>query len=488
ALAVALLERDGRIDPNADIHRYLPELPAYGATVTVSDLIHHTSGFRDSNILLDLAQRDQGDRIRQAQVLRLVGRETSLRYPPGSEFSYTNTGYVLLAEIVARTSGMSFRQFTTERIFKPLGMSHTFFRDDASAVIPGWSDSYSPKPGGGWRRSIYNAEAVGSTGLATTSEDLLKWVANFDHPVLGDQALLDEITTSGKLRSGADVNYGYGLWRQSFAGRDAITHNGAIAAYRSVLVWLPKERLGVVVLANMPADVEALAGKVIEAYLGKAPAGPKPQKEDAAPIHPDVAELDGLTGRYIPHGLWSVDMVREGDKLVWTSSTLPRAEITLRERDIFTRGQGDAARWYHFLRDPAGRVTGFQLLSELGATGSGDIFRRAPVYSAPPAALREFVGDYHSADVDVTYTVVLKDGHLAAHALWSASDAKLVSVAPDRFDTDTIGLGVLAARRDPAGRLTGFDIVAGGLSGLTLDRVAPPRTHRPHGPRPHAAP
>lgn len=479
AFAIALLERDGKIDASADVHRYLPELPDFGATVTVADLVHHTSGLRDSNILLDLANREGGDRIRQAQVLRLVGQQHSLMFPPGSEFSYSNTGYILLAEIVQRVSGKSLRQFTTERIFQPLGMSNTFFRDDTSQVIPGWADSYAPKPGGGWRRAIHNAEAIGSTGLATTADDLLKWVANFDNPTVGDAALVEKIAAPGRLKDGGPVNYGYGLWRLRYAGRDAVAHDGSIAGYRALVLWLPKERFGVVVVANRPVDAADLAVGLIKAWLGAAPVAPATasaaaRKEDAPVITPPVEVLQGLTGRYIPNRMWSAELVADGSHLYWTSTMAPKVPLLLREGDIFSRGLGEATRWFQFVRDGEGRVTGFRPLSDIGS-GLGDVFRRSPAYVAPPAALRELEGDYRAPGVDATYTLLLKDGRLVARSLWSSMDANLVPVAKDRFDTDRIGLGVLEVRRDTKGRVVGLNIIGGGLAGMTLDRLAKPR-------------
>nr|WP_272886683.1 serine hydrolase domain-containing protein [Phenylobacterium aquaticum] len=476
AYAIALLERDGKVDAGADIHRYLPELPDYGHPLTVADLIHHTGGLRDTNILLDLAQRDSSARLTQAQMVRLIARQTSLRYVPGAEFSYSNTDYILLAEIVRRVSGQSLRAFTEARIFRPLGMTHTYFRDDVTAVVPGAASPYAPTIGAGWRRWIYNVEYLGSTGLETTSEDLLKWIGYLDRPPQGDESLVAKITAPAKLSTGAPVNYGYGLWRQRYAGRDAISHTGAIAGYRALIVWLPKEHFGLAVTSNMPIDVGTPAERIIDAYLGKPPADPADaaakHKEDAAPITPDAEVLKGLAGRYVPEGIWSVDLVAADGKLYWASSTQPKTPVTLRERDLFTRGQGDGMRWFRFVRDPKGAVIGFEALTDVGGQSLGGLFRRAPVYAAPPQALTELEGDYYSREVDATYTFTVKDGRLVARSLWSNNEAHLYPVMRDRFDTDVIGLGVLQVERDRAHRVIGLRIVGGGLSGMRLVRTA----------------
>lgn len=475
AYAIALLERDGKVDAGAEVQRYLPELPRYAHPLTVADLIHHTGGLRDTNILLDLAQRDSTARLTQGQMMRLIARQDSLRYTPGEEFSYSNTDYILLAEIVRRVSGQSLRAFADERIFRPLGMSHTWFRDDATAIAPGPAAAYAPTPGGGWRKWIYNIEYLGSTGLVTTAEDLVKWIAYLDHPPAGDEALVAKITAATRLKSGAPVNYGYGLWRQRYAGREAITHTGAIAGYRALIVWLPQEHFGVAVTANMPVDVGTPAERIIEAYLGKAKADPADAakfKEDAKPIAPGPDAVKALAGRYIPEGIWSVDLIAEGDKLYWASSTQPKTPVTLRESDIFTRGQGDGMRWFKFQRDAKGAIAGFRPLSDMGEANLVGMFRRGPAYAAPASALKELEGDYYSREVDATYTLAVKDGRLTARSMWSNGEAHLYPVLRDRFDTDVIGLGVLQVERDRAGRATGLKIVGGGLSGMRLARLA----------------
>lgn len=478
AYAVALLERDGKVDADADIRRYLPELPDYGRPLRVRDLIHHTGGLRDTNILLDLAQRDSSARLTQAQMVRLVGRQATLRYEPGAQFSYSNTDYILLAEIVRRVSGQSLRAFAEARIFRPLGMTHTAFREDATAIVPGVAAPYAPAPGGGWRKWIYNIEYVGSTGLVTTSADLARWIAYLDCPPAGDEALVAKITAPAKLTSGAPVNYGYGLWRQRYAGRDAIAHTGAIAGFRSILVWIPEAHFGVAVTSNMPIDVGTPAERLIAAWLGPAPpaAGDVVHKENAKPVTLAPEAVAALAGRYVPDGIWSVDLTAEGDKLYWTSSTQPRMPLILRERDIFTRGLGDGMRWFQFERDAKGAVTGFRPLSDLVDASLGGVFRRSAPYVAPPAALKALEGDYYSREVDATYTLAVKDGRLTARALWSNTEAHLFPVMPDRFDTDTIGLGVLQVERGRKGEVTGLKIVGGGLSGLRLARLPPDAT------------
>jgi CubicO group peptidase (beta-lactamase class C family) len=171
AFSIALLARDGKLSLDADVQTYLPEF-SFGAPLTVSDLVHHMSGVRDYLVLAGLAGRGDADLLTQAQALALVRRQRALGFAPGTRFDYSNSNYVLLAEIVKRVSGKSLREFMRERIFAPLGMTATRLHDDLGLIEPGSATGYRPREGGGWARAVYNHETVGAGNLLSTVGDL----------------------------------------------------------------------------------------------------------------------------------------------------------------------------------------------------------------------------------------------------------------------------------------------------------------------------
>jgi len=144
AYAVALLAEQGKLSLGDDIHKYLPELPDFGGVITIRHLLHHTSGLRDQLELAAMAGFRLDDVISQDQILKLVHHQHALNFVPGSEYLYCNTGYTLLAEIVAKVTGISFRDWTRENIFLPLGMLKTQFRDDYTQVVADAACSYEP--------------------------------------------------------------------------------------------------------------------------------------------------------------------------------------------------------------------------------------------------------------------------------------------------------------------------------------------------------
>ncbi|MDO8833939.1 MAG: serine hydrolase domain-containing protein, partial [Vicinamibacterales bacterium] len=179
ASAIHLLAREGKLSLDDEARKYVPELPDFGSPVTIRHLIHHTSGLRDQwELLIMSGWRYSLDLITDDDVLQVLARQKDLNFRPGAEHLYCNTGYTLLAAIVTRVSGQSFRAFTTARLFKPLGMARTFFRDDHAEIIKGQAYGYVPGRDT-FRLSVTNFDTAGATSLHTTVEDMALWDRNF---------------------------------------------------------------------------------------------------------------------------------------------------------------------------------------------------------------------------------------------------------------------------------------------------------------------
>ena len=172
AASIVLLAQEGKLSLDDPVRKYIPELPDFGIPITIRQLIHHTSGLRDQWDLLGLAGwRYSLDLITDDDVLAVMSRQRDLNFPPGTRHLYSNTGYTLLAQIVKRVSGQSFREFTTSHIFQPLQMNNTRFRDDHAEVIKNIAYGYQPAQNA-FLISITNFDTVGATSLLTTVEDL----------------------------------------------------------------------------------------------------------------------------------------------------------------------------------------------------------------------------------------------------------------------------------------------------------------------------
>lgn len=268
AMAVVLLEEDGKLSLEDDLHKYLSELPDYGHPVTIRQLLQHTSGIRDQWQTLGLAGWRLDDVITQEQILRLLFRQKELNFVPGTRHLYSNGGYTLAAEIVARVSGKSFPDFCRDRIFNPLGLTRTHFHIDHRTIVRDRAYSYS-KHGDGYEAEPLNYANVGATSLFTTASDLVRWLDNFREPKVGGQRAIERLQEQAILADGNKIDYALGVGIGSHRGLKTISHGGGDAGYRSFVVWFPEQELGVAVLSGLASfECSGAAFKVADSVLG----------------------------------------------------------------------------------------------------------------------------------------------------------------------------------------------------------------------------
>src|SRR6185436_1924774 len=174
AFAITMLAKAGKLSLDDDIHKYLTELPDFGQKITIRHLLHHTSGLRDQWELLAMAGWRLDDVITKEHILKMVRHQKELNFSPGQEYLYCNTGYTLLAVIVERITGQSFREYMQETIFKPLNMTGTHFHDDHEMIVKNRAYSYRPYGPQDFKLSALNYANVGATSLFTTVEDMAR--------------------------------------------------------------------------------------------------------------------------------------------------------------------------------------------------------------------------------------------------------------------------------------------------------------------------
>jgi CubicO group peptidase (beta-lactamase class C family) len=276
AAAIALLARDGKLSLDDQVRNTIPELRDYGVPLTIRHMLNHTSGLRDWGEVADIGGAPRGSRVyTNAHVLDIVSRQSALNFTPGTRWSYSNTGYSLAAIIVERVSGKPFSTFTRERLFEPLGMASTSWRDDYSRVLKNRAIAYD-KRADGYHTDMPFENVVGNGGLLTTVGDLLKWNQNIDHPGVGDAAAFwAAAQTPGRLADGRAHDYGLGLGVSSFEGLRQVGHGGATAGYRSTLGRYPQTGWSIAVLCNAGnAQPGADANALVRLLLAGRPAMP----------------------------------------------------------------------------------------------------------------------------------------------------------------------------------------------------------------------
>jgi CubicO group peptidase (beta-lactamase class C family) len=270
AAAVLLLAREGKLSLDDPARKYVPELPDYGHPLLVRHLLQHTSGLRDWGEIEGIAGWPRTSRVyTHAHVLDIVGRQRSLNFEPGTNWSYSNTGYNLAAVIVSRVSGKPFAEFTRERIFAPLGMTRTSWRDDFRRIVKGRAVAYADAGHGIFLQDMPFENVHGNGGLLTTVGDLLRWTENAVTPRVGDAQFLRLQQEPGTFNDGRQHDYALGLYIRRYNGLREIGHSGSTAGYRAYLARYPEAQLSVAVLCNAgSAQAERYARAVADLYLG----------------------------------------------------------------------------------------------------------------------------------------------------------------------------------------------------------------------------
>ena len=463
AMAILLLASDGKLSLDDDIRKFIPELPDFGERITIRHLANHTSGIRDQWDLLGLAGwRYSRDLITDDDVLQLLSRQKDLNFKPGERHLYSNSGYTLLAIIVSRASGKPFREFTTERIFKPLGMDHTHFRDNFNEVVKNQAYGYQ-RAADGFRLSVTNFDTAGATSLMTTVEDLVKWHANFDTPVVGSPAIIASMLTRAVLNDGSRVDYAVGISHGTYRGVPTVSHGGADAGYRAMFMRFPEQKFGVAVLCNLAsANPSLLAQRIADVFLADTlkpiPAPPKPDASAEIPVSPDqLAAAAGLywNGPDSPPRRFAV----QDGRLTALTPLVPLKSLG-GGRFVAMNGLPVSVT-FEMANGRATRVT-------IAPPGSPvEQLRRVEPFTPTAQALTEFAGTYRSDEIDASYRLVAKDSTLRLERLKNPP-APLTPLVADTFNSQ---IGFIQFVRGAGGRISGFVLDGGRIRRMKFSRV-----------------
>jgi CubicO group peptidase (beta-lactamase class C family) len=456
AAAVLLLAREGKLSLDDPVRKFIPELPDYGKPLTIRHALQHTAGLREWSNLVQLEGWPRGGRnFTNAHAVSLIVRQTALNFAPGTHWSYSNSGYVLAAEIVERVSGRSFASFSSERLFAPLKLSNTRWRDDHTAIVKGRVMAYASRGAGkGYRTDMPNEDAHGPGGLLISLEDMLAWTKAINEPGFFDAAFLKTMHEPAVLDSGTTYPYALGLELGTWRGQRQVHHGGATAGYRTHVTAFPEKNLHLAVFCNASnaAAGESL-NKVAEVLLGDAA---KPAKEPASAKHAlTSAERDAFLGHYrdprfaamrefvaddkVASGL----RVKDGPALIAVDATTLRlssgARISLRGRDLhMTSPSAPSQHW-----------------------------ERVEPIAPEKVVLAELAGRYVNTEVPSHIEVVV-DEAAAVLRLGPTLAWPLKPLFVDGFSAQAYGVGVL---RDAKGKVTGLTVGSDRMWNLVYRRV-----------------
>ena len=483
AASIALLALRGQLSLDDDIRKYLPEMADFGGTIRIRHLVHHTSGMREFHVLEGLAGRTSKDYGNDDRRLALLSRQRTLNFRPGEDFRYSNSNYLLLAEIVERVSGQSLREFAEENIFGPLGMANTQFGDDNyRRIVKNRVQGYGPRAQGGLQRYLSEFAPVGPAGLLSTAEDLLRWNQNFYAMTVGGPEFIELMLTRGTLNDGDILDYAFGLWRQEYKGLKTVDHQGRSPGFRTALLRFPEQRFSVAVLCNLPTIyANGLARRVADIYLRDVVAAPATEDEPRpAPkvVSVSTGELEKVTGNYL--------RTVKGYRGTWADENRLARRVSLEDGTLrYFRGPGSHEhelaplgndRFYtlgtfsevivSFMSPTPGQPR--QMIVVIDG-GKPSVFDAVEPASPSPAELEGYLGTYFSEELDYEWVLRITNDSLS---MWDPRTGIELALAP--FTRDVFSAygwrRFYTFSRDDQGRVVGFAVNSSALRNLKFVR------------------
>ena len=462
AAAILLLVEEGRLSLSDDVRKFIPELPDYGHTITLDHMLTHTSGLRDWVPLRNWANGSY-------DAMTMILRQRGLNFAPGEEWSYSNSGYVLLTEIVARSSGMPFSEFARKRLFDPLGMTSTTYVDDLRLVVRNRALAYE-REGDRWRMDmLLDNDRGGGGALFSTAADLVVWNDALTNARFGE-FVSEKLQEPATLNNGRELKYARGLMLDAnYAGR-VLWHGGGAAGYRSLLSRYPEQGLSIAILCNAGESADnrtEFAGRVFDLFVsptGTRPAAPS-ARAGAGGTAVEGLDVNSKAGLFFNEGTGEplrliarngrLGVVGGGPLVAVTSNRFrnARASLAFMSQDEFE---------LNFLSQDQ-----FELKSMEGNTTR---YRRARPYAPTVAELAAFAGRYESDELRAVFQVAPGTDGLMVRL--NDSPSQVSELAP--VDRDTFQRGRMTVRflRDKAGKVVALDFSNPVLRKINFTRVS----------------
>jgi len=452
AAAIVLLQEEGKVSLDDPVRKYIPELPDYGVPLTIRHLLNHTSGIRDWGTVMTLTGAGRGDRvISQDLALDVITHQRALDFTPGAEYSYSNSGYNLVAIIVERVAKQKFSAFLEERLFKPLGMKNSSLRDDYQRIVPGRAQAYARQGTGPWRLNMPFMNVYGNGGMLTTVGDWIRWNAMLDSKSLG-APLVEALETRGVLNDGRKIAYALGLEVATYKGLRDVSHGGSTAGYQTFLARYPDNKVSIAVMCNGTSPgAGGIAAAITDEIFGPYPETPRPE-----PAKVSEDELKKFVG------IWRNEKTHLPARFV-IDNGVPRWS----GGRIIPMGGGQfiaGGNQLKFTFDKDGKP----MFAETVDSDS-EVRRFLPEqeWKPTPADLASFKGDWFSDEVGASLSFVV-DGDKAFLKQRPATSWPMQPLYRDHFDV----LGyVVWFTRAKNGKATGMHVGASRMRDMPFSRV-----------------
>jgi CubicO group peptidase (beta-lactamase class C family) len=464
--AILLLEAEGKLTLDQEVHEHLPELPEFGERITLDHLMHNTSGLRDFLELMRMAGMDLHIPCTPDDLMAAIRLQRSLNFTPGSRFSYSNTNFLLLGRIVEKLTGQSLGSAIGTHILAPLGMGRSRLVESTSELVPGLATGYLPQ-NGGYVRAGHAFPQGGEGGLVSSVADLARWDHNFTTGQVGGPGLGEALAQQAPFLNGRLNSYARGLQVKPYRGLSTVDHGGLWPGFKTEFLRIPPLDLTIIAIANNAAvDCYRLAHRVLDGVVeGRAGV-------EAVPPLPPRATLDRMAGRYLDGASATTvefSVAADGTPMATMHGVPFALEATADGRLAAARGA------FEFTTSRPDEHDSVRIEFDAGMHVDFD-----RVSTEPATLPTGLAGRYVSAELGAIWTITVEGDHQARIAvagplhhgspweLFAIEGDKLRAVLPSVLFKSWLDIRMLHGN----GVISGLEVSGGRSKQLRFDRVA----------------
>jgi CubicO group peptidase (beta-lactamase class C family) len=443
AIAILQLAQQGKLSLNDDIRKYIPFFDTHGSTITIENLLTHTSGISSANF--GVLRKESGLDTHPDNFLHFI-MKSPLDFEPGTDWSYSNNGFRIASIIVERVSGQTYAAYIKEHLFEPAGMHQSFVADDLQ-TMNNVASSYSRSLNGTWRNANRIPEwnwAKGAGSIISTLDDMSRWKTALLEGKILPCDWLERAWTSYKLKNGSYTNYGYGFNVTQHKDFRIIHHNGGIYGYRGVVVIVPEKKLYLEYVNLYSGDYTTVAKKILNKLL-QLPA-PTPDEKSAGNLADYAGDyeqhyVDGAVSTHSNISVFSTVQLK-GDSIYFQERMGEPILLLPAGKDRFVRARSEDG-FYEFNRDKNGKVISMRYKPFLYGVGNSSVENKRinAVHTKVPepvnlsaSTLKKYTGTYYRMENGSYFIVELQGNKLIVTTVAAGSQKfELIPVSENKF-------------------------------------------------------
>ncbi len=402
ASCIWFLMQEKKLSLEDDIRKYLPEMPNYCTPIKIKHLLNHTSGIRNYHTIMDLQGFDyDSEYYNNVTVLQLASNQKGLNNKPGEKVLYSNTNYNLLTLIIERVSGKNLNEFAKDKLFLPLQMNSSCFKISSTQIIENKAEGYQFTDGK-YISNTSSQESYGAGSMASTVEDVLKWIAVLNGTNSELKSLSKFLIHCEKLENGEKAKYARGVMVDKYKGFQTISHSGSGWGGQSQLITVPEKNIGIIIMTNLESiNPTPISYQILDVFINEKTI----EKSNTKKLYQNE-NFNTFIGQYKEmNSAMKMEIFVENDTLKAKGSQAKKGIGLLAfEKSKFHRMNNESVT-YDFTKNK-----NHDLIISFG--GTPFYFKKAQFVKPETVKINEFVGTYYSEELNTTYTFYEKDNKL----------------------------------------------------------------------------